>query len=116
MAGRPLGIWHELQDFPLSDKQTVRLPVTLPPELFSEQSVWRYSRRCQYQQSKLQVAETQLTNMKAGPTLNANFSRASEKPGNGWYLVPAFATIARCVVGPGKSRLANFTPEDSPVS
>ena len=49
-------------------------------------------------------------------TLNENFSRPSEKPGNGWYRVPAFATTARCVVGPGRSLLANFTPPESPVS
>ena len=49
-------------------------------------------------------------------TLNENFSRPSENPGNGWYRVPAFATTARCVVGPGRSLLANLTPLASPVS
>ena len=49
-------------------------------------------------------------------TLKENFSRPSENPGNGWYRVPAFATTARCVVGPGRSLLANFTPPTSPVS
>ena len=47
--------------------------------------------------------------------MNANFSRASEKPGRGWYLEPAFATTVKEVVAPGRSLLANFTPA-SPVS
>ena len=54
--------------------------------------------------------------MQRKQTLNENFSRPSENPGKGWYRVPAFATTARCVVGPGRSLLANFTPPASPVS
>jgi hypothetical protein len=49
-------------------------------------------------------------------TLKANFSSASEYPGNTWYRVPALATTVRVVVGPGRSRLANFTPAALPVS
>ena len=48
-------------------------------------------------------------------TLNANFSRPSDKPGSGWYLVPAFDTRARVVVGPERSLLANLTPLESLV-
>ena len=49
-------------------------------------------------------------------TLNANFSSPSEKPGRSWYRVPALATTATVVVGPGSSLLANLTPAASPVS
>lgn len=48
-----------------------------------------------------------------GPTLNANCSRPAVKPGAGWYLVPALATIASFVVGPAISLLATFTPPTS---
>jgi hypothetical protein len=48
------------------------------------------------------------------PTLKAYCSRASVRPGRPWYLVPAFATMARLATGPGMSLLANLMPCASP--
>jgi hypothetical protein len=48
--------------------------------------------------------------------LKANCARASEKPGNGWYLEPAFATNTMVVVGVPISRLAILIPAASAVS
>lgn len=45
-----------------------------------------------------------------GRALKANSSRPTVRPGRGSYLVPAFATMARRVVGPLSSRAATLTP------
>jgi hypothetical protein len=44
------------------------------------------------------------------PALKANSSNPTVKPGRGSYRVPAFATMARRVVGPPSSREATLTP------
>ena len=48
--------------------------------------------------------------------MKANSSNPTARPGRGSYRVPAFATMARRVVGPPSSRAATLTPVMSVAS